>query len=94
MKLPKILIFILYIFLFINFNFNKRYKELEIKIRNLGSESAKWQDLKYPITTLDILENHTEQILYIICGKDNEVIGYIKIGRKKLYLYVSIKANK
>eukprot|EP00833_Pecoramyces_ruminatium_P001454 jgi/Orpsp1_1/1175486/evm.model.c7180000054069.1 len=43
--------------------------------------------LKYPITTLDILENHTEQILYIICGKDNEVIGYIKIGRKKLYLY-------
>ncbi|KAG4106051.1 hypothetical protein H8356DRAFT_1630709 [Neocallimastix lanati (nom. inval.)] len=67
-------------------NFQK-YKDLESKIVTLGKESAKWQDLKYPITTLDILENHAEQILYIICGKDNEIIGYLKVGRKKLYLY-------
>ncbi|ORY85887.1 hypothetical protein LY90DRAFT_696989 [Neocallimastix californiae] len=70
-------------------NFQK-YKDLESKIVTLGKESAKWQDLKYPITTLDILENHAEQILYIICGKDNEIIGYLKVGRKKLYLYVCI----
>jgi len=64
----------------------KRYNELELQIRTLGCESAKWQDLKYAITTLEILEDNPEQILYFVCEKD-AIIGYIKIGRKKLFLY-------
>jgi len=55
----------------------------------LGDESAKWQNLKYAITTLDIIEENPDQKLYIICSQDNCLIGYMKIGRKKLYLYVS-----
>ncbi|ORX79238.1 DUF738-domain-containing protein [Anaeromyces robustus] len=68
-------------------NNNKKYKELEVQIKELGKESAKWQNLNYPITTLDIIENHPDQILYFICGRNDIIIGYIKIGRKKLYLY-------
>ncbi|ORX59093.1 DUF738-domain-containing protein [Piromyces finnis] len=65
----------------------KRYNDLEIQIKKLGDESAKWQKLRYAITTLDIIEENPEQKLYIICGQNNDLIGYIKIGKKKLYLY-------
>ncbi|OUM57936.1 hypothetical protein PIROE2DRAFT_16932 [Piromyces sp. E2] len=64
----------------------KKYKDLEIQIKRLGDESAKWQNLKYAITTLDIIEENPDQKLYVI-SQDNNIIGYIKIGRKKLYLY-------
>uniref|UniRef100_A0A914QEC3 Alpha-tubulin N-acetyltransferase n=1 Tax=Panagrolaimus davidi TaxID=227884 RepID=A0A914QEC3_9BILA len=70
----------------------QRYPALCKAIDRIGALSAKAQNLRKPLTTLDrILDSDDGQILYIYWKKPESspfstFIGFIRIARKKLYL--------
>ena len=57
-------------------------------INDIGIASAVAQGLRHPVTTLQRVLQNPEHRLYVLRGSGHTVLGFLKVGRKKLFVMV------
>lgn len=65
---------------------NKNYSYITKAINDIGELSSKAQNLKSIITTFESFLLNKDHNIYVM-AENNKIIGYIKIGYKKLFVY-------
>ena len=56
------------------------------RLDRLGKESASAQNLRTPITTVEKVLRSLGDTIYALMARDRGVLGYVKVGRRHLFL--------